>query len=117
AARNISAELVVADLRTYEVPQNLDLLVAAYIIHLLPNPYDHLKAWQDAVRPGGIAVVSTRGRFPFDPPEYFFPELFEFRSKFEEAGWFILHAREEYNWRQPMNLHFRRSAVVAVKPE
>jgi SAM-dependent methyltransferase len=114
---SLQAELVVADLRNYEIPAEVDLLVASYIIHLLPNPYDQIKSWQAKVRPGGICSISTRGRFPQDPDELWFPADFELKSLFEEAGWFVLHAREEDNWNAGMERHIRDRAVVAVKPE
>ena len=114
---SLSAQLAVADLRTYQLPDQVDLLLASYIVHLLPNPYDQIKTWQTKVRPGGICVVATRMRFPHDPVEYWFPEDFELQGLFEGAGWFVLHAREEVNWEPPMEMHFRRRAVVAIKPQ
>lgn len=113
---SLSAQLTVADLRTYQLPDQIDLLLASYIVHLLPNPYDQIKTWQKKVRPGGMCVVATRTRFSHDPAEYWFPEDFELQRLFEEAGWFVLHAREEVNWEPKMERHFRRRAVVAVKP-
>ena len=114
---SLEANLVVADLRSYEIPDSVDFLLASYIIHLLPDPYDTIRTWQNKVRPGGICVVSTRGRFQHDPEEYWFPADFEIKKLFEDAGWFVLHAREEDNWNSSMNGHFRKRAVVAFKPD
>lgn len=114
---SLTAELVVADLRNYVIPKDVDLLVASYIIHLLPDPYVHIRTWQDKVRPGGVCVLSTRARFPTDPDECWFPADFELKELFEKAGWAIFHAREEDNWNTKMNMFFRQRAVVARKPE
>jgi 2-polyprenyl-3-methyl-5-hydroxy-6-metoxy-1,4-benzoquinol methylase len=114
---SLQAALQVADLREYAIPGDVDLLVASYIVHLLPNPYDHIRAWQDSVRPGGICSLATRSRFPHDPDDYWFPADFELKRLFEDAGWFVLHAREEENWNPQMNIHARQRAVVAVKPD
>lgn len=59
---SLHAELIVADLREFEIPDTVDLLVASYIIHLLPEPYTQVKTWQAKVRPGVICSISTRGR-------------------------------------------------------
>jgi SAM-dependent methyltransferase len=117
ARESLDAELVVADLRTFELPDDIDLLVSSYILHLLPEPYEQLKTWQAKTRPGGICSVATRGPFGDDPDHYWFPEDFEFKRLFEAAGWFVIHAREEENWRPDLNLHFRQHAVVARKPD
>ncbi len=114
---SLQAELIVADLRKYESPAPVDLLVASYIIHLLPLPYDLIDTWQAKVRPGGICSVSTRGRFPNDPDELWFPADFELKRLFEGAGWLVLHAREEDNWNAGMERPIRGRAVVAIKPE
>jgi len=116
-AASLDAELVVADLRDYDLPDNIDLLVASYIVHLLPNPYEQIRTWQAKVRPGGVCSLSTRGRLPHDGDELWFPQDFELKQLFEDAGWFVLHAREEDNWRPVIEQHFRGRAVVAVKPE
>jgi SAM-dependent methyltransferase len=113
----LAAELVVADLRAYNLPADIDLLVASYVIHLLPDPYTQIQKWQAAVRPGGMCLVSSRNRFDHDPAAYWFPADFELKRLFEEAGWFVLHAREEDNWVPDMGLHFRQRAVVATKPD
>lgn len=112
----LQAELVVSDLRVYVIPENIDLLVSSFVVHLLPEPYEHIKACQAKVRPGGICSVATRHRFDHDPPEFWFPVDFELKTLFEEAGWFVLHAREEDNWRPEMKRIFRERAVVAIKP-
>lgn len=114
---SLAANLVVADLRDYALPHDIDLWVASYVIHLLPEPYAHIQAWQEHVRPGGICSVASRGRFDHDPTEYWFPADFELKQIFEAAGWFILHAREEDSWRPEMEILFRQRAVVAIKPE
>jgi trans-aconitate methyltransferase len=114
---SLSAELVVADLREYTLSDNIDLLISSYVIHLLPDPYEQIKTWQAKVRPGGGFSLATRGPFPFDPDHYWFPQDFELRDLMADAGWFVLHAHEEDNWRSQMNLVFRDRAVVAVKPE
>jgi 2-polyprenyl-3-methyl-5-hydroxy-6-metoxy-1,4-benzoquinol methylase len=114
---SLQAELIVADLRQYEIPASVDLLVASYIIHLLPNPYDYIETWQAKVRPGGVCSISTHGRFPHDPDELWFPADFDLKRLFEVAGWFVLHAREEDNWNAGMERHIRERAVDAVKPE
>lgn len=117
ASDALQAELVVADLRSFEIPASVDLLVASYIIHLLPDPYQQIRQWQAKVRPGGMCLISTRSRFPHDPDELWFPADFELRRLFEKAGWFVLHAREEDNWNAQMARHVRGRAVVAIKPE
>ena len=114
---SLTAELVVADLRELVIPEGVDLLVASYIVHLLPEPYVHIRTWQEKIRPGGVCVVSTRGRFPTDPDEFWFPADFELKELFEKAGWAIFHAREEDNWNPKMDMFFRQRAVVARKPE
>jgi len=116
AHESLSAELVVADLRTYDLPHNIDLLISSYVVHLLPHPYEQIKKWQAKTRPGGICSVATRNRFDHDPDHYWFPEDFELKRLFEAAGWFIIHAREEDNWRSEMGIQFRQRAVVARKP-
>jgi len=115
-ARSLSANLAIADLREYESPQNVDLLIASYIVHLIPDPYEQIKKWQDSVRAGGICMVATRGRMHFDADELWFPEDFELKQLFFDAGWHIIHAREEDNWSASMERHFRQRAVVAMKP-
>ncbi len=117
AAVSLRAELVVADLREYTLPDEIDLLISSYVVHLLPDPYEQIKTWQSKVRPGGVFSLATRGRFPHDPDAYWFPEDFELRRLFVEAGWFVLHAHEEDNWHAGMEILFRDRAVVAVKPE
>jgi SAM-dependent methyltransferase len=114
---NLSAEVVVADLREYTLPDNIDMLVSSYVIHLLPDPYEQIKTWMGKVRPGRVMSLATRGPFPFDPDHYWFPEDFELKRLAVDAGWFVLHAREEDNWRPEMEILFRDRAVVAVKPE
>ena len=117
ARESLSAELVVADLRSFEIPDEVDLLVSSYLIHLLPEPYEQVKKWQAKTRAGGICSVATRGPFGNEPDHYWFPEDFELKRLFEDAGWFIIHAREEENWRPEMDMHFRQRAVVARKPD
>ncbi len=114
---SLAAQLVVADLRDYAIPEGADLLVASYVAHLLPDPHAHIRTWQSKVRPGGICVLSTRGRLPHDPDDFWFPEDFELKRLFEDAGWLVLHAREEDNWNPKMDMLFRQRAVVALKPE
>lgn len=109
-------EMIHADLRDYELPADIDLLVASYLLHLLPDPYRQLMKWGDSTRSGGMLCVSTRKRIPDDPEFYFFPDDFELKHFYRSRGWHILHAREEENWREAMQLHFRSRAVVAVKP-
>lgn len=104
-----------ADLRTYTLPEQVDLMVSAFLVHLLPEPYTFIEQWQQHTRPGGICVVSTRNRFDHDPPHYWFPQDFELKQLFVDAGWHVVHAREEDNWRENMGIHFRERAVVAVK--
>jgi len=116
ARESLNAELVVADLRAYELPDDIDLLVSSFIVHLLPQPYEQIKKWQAKTRPGGICSVATRGPFGDEPDHYWFPEDFELKKLFEAEGWFIIHAREEDNWREDLNLEFRQHAVVARKP-
>lgn len=113
----LNATLVHADLRDYEIPQNLDLLISSYVLHLLPDPMQHLLRWQAAVRPGGIAMVSSRGAKAFDPPDYFFPEPGFLKHSFQLAGWRILSVREEEEWRGNDTGFFRHTAVVAQKSE
>lgn len=113
-AQGSGATLVSADLRTFALPSNVDMLVASYVIHMLPAPYSFLKQWQACTRPGGLCIVSTRGRFADDPPDYWFPDTLALKHFFEFSGWEIYHAHEEYQ-RRPDRL-FRRTAVVARKP-
>lgn len=114
---SLQAELVVADLREFEIPGPVDLLVASYVVHLLPDPYGCIQTWREKLRPGGICSVATRGRFPHDPDDYWFPADFELKNIFEDEGWLVLHAREEDNWNAKREMHFRQRAVVAVKPK
>lgn len=117
AAQNLSATLQAADLRDYTLPDEIDLLVSSYVIHLLPDPYEQIKKWQAGVRAGGIISLATRKAFAHDPDHYWFPQDFELRDIFHAAGWFILHAREEDNWEAQRNIHFRQRAIVAIKPD
>jgi|GEM_PF-6557968 len=115
---HLSAEVVVADLRDYTIPDDLDILISSYVIHLLPDPYEQIKLWQSKVRPGGVCSLATRATFgEQDPPHYWFPEDFELKRLFVDAGWEIIHAREEDNWNPYMSLLFRQRAVVAFKPK
>ncbi len=114
AEHALTAQVVAADLRHFVLPPQVDLLVASYVIHLLPEPYAFLRQWQAHTRPGGVCIVSTRGRFAHDPPFYWFPEPMALKYFFEFSGWEIYHAHEEVN-RRP-DLMFRRTAVVARKP-
>lgn len=110
------ATLYHADLAECELPSNVDLLVASYILHLLPAPFSRLNEWQAAVRPGGFIVVSSRGRMHFDPSEYWFPPAGALQHYFDLLGWDIFSTREETEFREKMGM-FRHTAVVARKPE
>ncbi|PJF41083.1 MAG: hypothetical protein CUN55_12025 [Phototrophicales bacterium] len=115
ADAGLSAHTVLADLREYELPPSVDLLVASYVIHLLPNPYDFLRQWQQHTRVGGFCVVSSRGRLPFDSPEAWFLEPFELRHIFQYAGWHIVYHQEIEDYHSEYERLFRRTAVVAQK--
>ena len=116
--QGLFANLVHADLREYEYPQDIDLLVASYIMHLIPDPLEHLRQWQAAVRPGGFAVIINRGRRAnYDPAEHNFFEAGFLKHVFQLAGWRIFSVREEENWRNAQIGMFRHSAVVVQKPD
>jgi SAM-dependent methyltransferase len=108
--------LYCADLADCELPVGFDIVVASYILHLLPDPYERLNQWQAAVRPGGLIAISSRGRMHFDPPEYWFPPAGAIQHYFELRGWEILSTREATEFRPQMGM-FRHTAVVARKPE
>lgn len=111
----LSGEVEQADLRDYHLPEKIDLLVASHIIHLLPNPYEVLRTWMKHTQMGGVAVVSTRGRFAHDPDFYWFPQVFELKHIFQYKGWQILFSREEEHI-HPQYTLMRRTVVVAQKP-
>lgn len=115
AEKRLSAHTVVADLRTYELPPQIDLMVASYVIHLLPNPYEFIRQWQAHTRTGGFCLVSSRGRLPHDLPEWWFPEPFELRHIFQFAGWHVVYHQELEEWHPQHEQFFRRTAVIAQK--
>lgn len=108
-------QLVCTDLLEFDYPHDIELLVASYIVHLLPEPFDRLNEWSESVCPGGFIVVSSRGRLHFDPPEYWFPPAGALQHYFEMRGWDIYSTREETEYREQMG-PFRHTAVVARKP-
>lgn len=116
AEAGLSARTVVADLREYELPPAIDLLIASYVIHLLPDPHDFLHQWQNHTRPGGFCLVSSRGRLPHDMVEWWFPEPFSLRHMFEFAGWHVVYHQEVEEFHPDHNQLFRRTATIAQKP-
>lgn len=116
ADAGLSAQTIVADLREYELPAAIDLLVASYVIHLLPNPQNFLRQWQEHTRPGGFCLVSSRGRMPHDMAEWWFPEPFALRHIFEFAGWHVVYHQEVEEFEPDRNQLFRRTATIAQKP-
>ncbi len=111
----LTAHTVVADLRDYELPPAIDLLIASYVIHLLPDPQKFLRQWQDHTRQGGFCLVSSRGRLPHDLAEWWFPEPFELRYIFQFAGWHVVYHQEVEEYHPEHQQLFRRTAVVAQK--
>ncbi len=117
AERSLPGKVEAADLRDYQLPVPIDLLVACHVLHLLPEPYQRLREWQDATRPGGICCVSSRGPIPQDPPGYYwYPTPGELKHIFQFVGWQILATYEEETLHDPTTLTFR-TGVIAQKPQ
>lgn len=115
ADAGLLAHTVVADLRDYTLPPAVDLLIASYVIHLLPNPPEFLRQWQEHTRTGGFCLVSSRGRLPHDMAEWWFPEPFELRHIFQYSGWHVVFHQEVEEYHPEHDQLFRRSAVIAQK--
>jgi SAM-dependent methyltransferase len=116
AARGLPGRVEEADLRDYALPVAIDLLVACHVVHLLPEPYRRIREWQDATRPGGLCLVSSRGPLPEDPPGYYwYPERGELKHCFAFAGWQVLATYEDEHLRDERTLA-SNTGVIARKP-
>ena len=115
-ARGLPGRVEAADLRDYALPAAIDLLVACHVVHLLPEPYRRIREWQEATRPGGICLVSSRGPIPEDPAGYYwYPERGELKHCFAFAGWQVLATYEEESLHGDATLVYR-TGVIAQKP-
>lgn len=117
AARDLPGRVEAADLRAFALPPAIDLLVSCHVVHLLPEPYRRIREWQEATRPGGLCLVSSRGPIPEDPPGYYwYPERGELKHCFAFAGWRVLATYEEETLHPGTTTLVYRTGVIAQKP-
>ena len=94
--RILPADLVADAAQLPVAPASLDFLIASHLLEHLPFPLAALRAWYDALAPGGVLLLKIPDkRYTFDKPrhrtplahlleEYEHPERFDARHHYED---------------------------------
>lgn len=97
---SLPIQAVEADLRTYELGEDFDVIVSIGLLMFFdcPTAFAQLRQLQAHVRPGGVMVVNvlvegTTYRDMFDPSSHCLFSRDEMHQRF--AGWEILHAEHQ----------------------
>ena len=120
AEESLSLEAAKADLRTYEIRERFDTVVAIGLLMFFDRPtaLRQLRALRTHLRPGGVAVVNvlvegTTCLDMFDPDAYCLFGRGELREHF--AGWEVLHA-EHRDFPAPRGLVKSFDTLIAARP-
>jgi tellurite methyltransferase len=120
-AKSLSIQAVEADLRTYELHDEFDVVVSIGLLMFFdcPTAFAKLRDMQAHVRPGGVAVINvlvegTSYLDMFDPSSHCLFSRAEMHARF--AGWEILHC-EYQDFPAPREQVKSFVTVVARKPE
>lgn len=117
---SLSLEAEEADLRTYEIRERFDTVVAIGLLMFFDRPtaLRQLQALRSHLRPGGVAAINvlvegTTYLDMFDPDAYCLFGRDELRQRF--AGWEVLHA-EHRDFPAPRGLVKSFDTLIVVRP-
>jgi len=120
AVESLPLEAAEADLRSHEIREDFDTVVAIGLLMFFDRPtaLKQLQALQVHVRPGGVAVINvlvegTTYLDMFDPDAYCLFARDELRERF--AAWEVLHA-EHRDFPAPRGLVKAFDTLIAAKP-
>ena len=120
AAEGLAIQATIADLTTYQIAQDFDVIVSIGLLMFLERSraQELLCDIQQHVRPGGCAIINvliegTTYLAMFEPTQYYLFGPAELQDSF--AGWEILESRY-HNFEAPGQTVKMFTTVVARKP-